>query len=94
VPRGAFKPAPNVDSAVLSIQDIAGFGTPEEESWFFEVLRAGFAHKRKQLAKNLESLAGKERVQTALIKQSLPEKIRAEELSLADWRNLAGALAH
>ncbi len=93
VPRGAFKPAPNVDSAVLSIQDIAGFGTPEQEAWFFEVLRAGFAHKRKQLAKNLEPVAGRNRVRQALVENGLPEKVRAEELSLADWKQLASALA-
>lgn len=93
VPRGAFRPAPNVDSAVLSIKDIKGdFADTAEEDWFFEVLRTGFGHKRKQLVKNLETLAERERVVEALASLSLSEKIRAEDLSLAEWKALAKAL--
>ena len=55
VPRGAFKPAPNVDSAVLSISNISRkhFATTEEEQRFFAFLHAGFAHKRKFVRNNL-----------------------------------------
>ena len=55
VPRGAFKPAPNVDSAVLTIRGISrkNFTTQEEERRFFALLHAGFAHKRKYVRKNL-----------------------------------------
>ncbi len=82
VPRGAFVPAPSVDSAVLSVRDISrnGFRNQEEERRFFELLHAGFAHKRKMLAKNLAA-AG---IHTA----AAPAKIRAEDLSLSDWLNL------
>lgn len=93
VPRGAFKPAPNVDSAVLSIKDIQGdFDTAEAEEWFFEVLRTGFGHKRKQLVKNLEALVPREQVAGALTALSLSEKIRAEDLSLREWKELARLL--
>ena len=96
MPRGAFKPAPKVDSAVLSIQGISGkaFESEAEERWFFEVLRAGFAHKRKQLAKNLEAVAPREQVRSALESLSLPEKVRAEDLLISDWLALARALSH
>ena len=95
VPRGAFRPAPNVDSAVLSIKDIKGdFGSNEEETWFFEVLRTGFGHKRKQLVKNLEELVPRGRVVEALTSLSLSEKIRAEDLSLLQWKDLAKLLHH
>ena len=79
VPRGAFRPAPNVDSAVLSIRDISrkNFPSPEEERRFFSLLRAGFAHKRKLLANNLK--------EAGLISEDIPEKARAEDLSLVDW---------
>ena len=91
VPRGAFKPAPNVDSAVLSITQISGdgFATKAHEDRFFEVLRAGFAHKRKLLMKNLEAVAPSERIREAFKAAALPEKARAEDVPLAAWRALA-----
>lgn len=94
VPRGAFKPAPSVDSAVLSITGIRqdAFESPREEKSFFAVLRAGFAHKRKQLGKNLEELADREAVQKALADAGIEARARAEELPLAAWRSLAASL--
>ena len=93
VPRGAFKPAPNVDSAVISIRDIkAPFGSAAQESRFFEVLRAGFAHKRKLLAGNLSALASKAALAAAFASAGVPEKARAEDLPLSAWRSLAETL--
>ena len=79
VPRGAFRPAPNVDSAVLSIRDISrkNFTSSEEEKQFFHLLHTGFAHKRKILTKNLKSVTS-----AAL---TIPKNMRAEDMSLADW---------
>ena len=94
VPRGAFRPAPNVDSAVLTISDIqSGFASLKEEKTFFEVLRAGFAHKRKLLAGNLGVLAPSERVASALREAGIPEKARSEDVPLLGWRSLARALS-
>jgi 16S rRNA (adenine1518-N6/adenine1519-N6)-dimethyltransferase len=83
VPRGAFMPAPKVDSAVLGIQNISrsAFKTKKEEQKFFDILHAGFAHKRKFVRNNL-SLAGFDA-------QDIPEKARAEDLSLKTWLALA-----
>lgn len=94
VPRGAFKPAPNVDSAVLRIGNIsrAGFGDREEEECFFEVIRAGFAHKRKRLAKNLEEKFSKEMVASAFDVATLDINARAEDLSLETWKVLTREL--
>lgn len=90
VPRGAFRPAPKVDSAVLSIQQIADpFPSEAEEAWFFAVLRSGFAHKRKRLAKNLEAVAEKGGIAAAFSTLSLKETVRAEDVSLQEWRELA-----
>jgi 16S rRNA (adenine1518-N6/adenine1519-N6)-dimethyltransferase len=83
VPRGAFSPAPNVDSAVISVRDISRgrFASAPQEARFFALLRAGFAHKRKLLAKNLAT-AGFRGL-------SVPEKARAEDLTLLDWIELS-----
>lgn len=91
VSRGLFSPVPNVDSAILVITDISrdrlGSLSPER---FFNVLKTGFAHKRKVLAGNLEELLGKERVIDVVVKRGYSKTVRAEELSLEDWKVLAG----
>ncbi len=94
VPRGAFRPAPNVDSAVISITGIKqdAFQTPEEELFFFEVLRAGFSQKRKRLAKNLEQIAPKEGIESAFASMGLSLNTRAETVSEHVWRALAATL--
>ena len=79
VPRGAFNPAPNVDSAVLTIRDISRkhFASREQEEKFFTLLHAGFAHKRKFVRKNIE--------EAGLLAGDIPEKARAEDLPLSAW---------
>lgn len=83
VPRGAFVPAPNVDSAVLTIQNISrkAFKTKKQEQKFFDLLHAGFAHKRKFVRSNLSSAGFDPR--------DIPEKARAEDLPLSTWLALA-----
>ncbi len=96
VPRGAFVPPPSVDSAVLSVDNINNpFLTAEEERAFFSLLKTGFSHKRKLLARNLESLLPKSVISQAFLSCGVAEKARAEDLSVSVWRCLAVAvLAH
>jgi 16S rRNA (adenine1518-N6/adenine1519-N6)-dimethyltransferase len=90
VPKGAFVPQPAVDSAVISITDIhRPFASVKQESRFFELARAGFAHKRKLLAKNLEIVADKSAIEKAFTALSIPKKARAEDLPAATWHLLA-----
>lgn len=79
VPRGAFRPAPKVDSAVLSVRRISRqhFTDPESEARFFALVRAGFGQKRKRLVKNLEN--------AGFSAAELAPNARAEDLALADW---------
>jgi 16S rRNA (adenine1518-N6/adenine1519-N6)-dimethyltransferase len=57
VPRGAFAPAPEVDSAIIHISNISKNNfykfckgsLCENERDFFDLIHAGFAHKRKQI---------------------------------------------
>jgi 16S rRNA (adenine1518-N6/adenine1519-N6)-dimethyltransferase len=82
VPRGAFVPAPNVDSAVLTIRDISRerFESKAQEETFFALVHAGFAHKRKFVRSNLAD--------AGFSVGSIPEKSRAEDLQLSDWLEL------
>ncbi len=102
VAKGNFVPAPKVDSAVISISNIgksphfkglSGKSAAQFEKWFFDILHAGFAHKRKILTSNLK-LFFKENVITELPEKifekiGLTSKIRAEELSIEQWVLLA-----
>jgi len=93
VKRGSFSPAPAVDSAILRISDISKKNfTQFSEKHFFEVLRAGFAHKRKLLMNNLSATYGKERVQKVCETCNIPEKVRSEDVSPERWLCLATKL--
>lgn len=90
VPRGAFRPAPKVDSAVLSIENIRkdAFSSPEDEKVFFEVLRAGFSQKRKRLAKNLEQLYPASTIVRVFEALNLSPHVRSEDIHEDMWRAL------
>lgn len=102
VPARYFSPAPKVDSAVISIKNISrklfinNLETVQsstlhsfyncEENKFWQIVRSGFAHKRKKVTSNLKKFA-------PLIKgvgglETFGNK-RAEELTLSDWIELA-----
>lgn len=88
VPRGAFVPSPTVDSAILAIDGISNsrfIKNKLEISHFFRIVRAGFAHKRKFLIRNLESIADLNKIKEVWNILSFNEKIRAEDLTLEQW---------
>lgn len=96
VPASAFRPAPKVDSAVLAVYDVShttlsNFTDDKFES-FFKVVRAGFAHKRKLLVRNLEAVTTKTNAVEACTSVGLSPTVRAEDVSLADWIKLASRL--
>jgi len=95
VPPGAFTPPPTVDSAILSIENISDVHfksilakNPDGISYFFTIVRAGFAHKRKLLKRNLESVVTREKLDMVWGKMGLDEKIRAEDFTPDDWITL------
>lgn len=90
VPARYFTPSPKVDSAILAIENISdsNFHDKSAEKTFFEVVRAGFAHKRKILAGNLKGLFGED-IQKVLTETGAPKNIRAENLSLPQWIAIA-----
>jgi 16S rRNA (adenine1518-N6/adenine1519-N6)-dimethyltransferase len=83
VKAGSFVPPPKVDSAILNIEYISkDFFGDVSESDFFALVRRGFAHPRKVLASNLSATG------EFLAACGIPEKARAEDLLLGDWRQL------
>lgn len=89
VPRGAFAPAPKVDSAILLIDDISRDKLEVTSKFFFKVLRAGFAHKRKYLLRNLEEVINIESLQEIFKRLKMNEKMRAEDLPALGWIKLS-----
>jgi len=92
---GAFYPPPEVESAVLRIDRHSRPPVEvEDRETFFRVVRAGFAHPRKQLANSLAGglgISSREAVHL-LTAAGIDPRIRAERLDLADWARLARRL--
>jgi len=91
VPAASFYPAPEVDSAVLRI---GLYPEPavavSDEGGFFELVRAGFAAPRKQIANSLSQGLGlpKPGVLPLLEKADIVWERRAETLTLEEWARL------
>ena len=97
-----FRPQPKVDSAILLIDKISKnfFKNDMDENAFFQLVRVGFSSKRKMLINNLSSKTStrnlgigclsfsKEKLANIFEKLGIPLKIRAEDLSLQDWKEL------
>lgn len=83
-----FSPSPKVDSAIVAITNISKnkFKTKKEEADFFNTIKAGFAHKRKVLRKNLEILQKKPtQIDNIFEKLKINPKSRAEDINLENW---------
>ena len=90
VPKGNFSPVPKVDSAILKIGNISkNFFRGFSEKKFFEIVRLGFAHKRKKLLSNLAQKFGAGETESLFNKISLNENTRAEDVPLGRWREIA-----
>lgn len=88
VSKKYFHPQPKVDSAILLIENISNkFFEKIDEKKFFEIVKAGFLHKRKLLLGNLISggFGKREEIENIFKKLKISEKTRAENLSLKDW---------
>ena len=86
VPPECFHPRPLVDSTVMVTEPRRGDLPCHDRRLFDELIRRGFAQRRKQLRKALPASPAWEEVSSRL---GLPETARAEELSLAQWVELA-----
>ena len=95
VPPGAFRPPPQVESAVLHLRALAEPPVPvADPARFRAVLRAAFAQRRKNLVNALAPGLGlpAARVRDTLVSVGIEPERRAETLGLADFARLADAL--
>ncbi|WP_020620817.1 16S rRNA (adenine(1518)-N(6)/adenine(1519)-N(6))-dimethyltransferase RsmA [Paenibacillus daejeonensis] len=96
VPHTVFIPQPNVDSAVIKLKLRSEPPVAvSDESFFFRVVQASFAQRRKTLANNLTAFVGKEH-REALV--ALLEGVgvepgrRGETLSLTEFAAVSEAI--
>ena len=93
----AFFPPPKVDS--ICVELLGRQKAPvdvRDETWFFDVVKAGFAMRRKTLVKCLSEQKGlgvdRRQAQQVLETVGLPLTVRAEELSLEQFAALVNRL--
>ena len=94
VPAGAFRPIPQVDSAILRLDVYPQPAVAVAPEPFFTVVRAGFGQKRKQLLNSLSAGLGrpKPEIAAALACAAVDSMRRAETLSLGEWESLCRCL--
>lgn len=95
VPNDSFIPAPKVDSAVLKLNVLKEPRVKlDNEELFFKVIKAGFMQKRKTLLNSLSNsnVGSKEDLEKMLIDLNLDPRVRAENLSLEDFKNITDYL--
>lgn len=95
LPRGAFRPPPEVDSALVTMRlpgENAKLALENGES-FLEFVKTCFAQKRKTLSNNLRGLAEPARVRELLEQLHLREEARAEQLSVAQLAGVYGVIS-
>ncbi len=98
VSKNCFIPKPDVDSAVVRLKKRElGFVQDIPKDFFFQVVRASFAQRRKTLLNSLGLQpwlkGGKERLKEILNKLGIKETARAEELSIEAFSMLCRELS-
>ena len=93
VSRNAFTPKPNVDSIVISLVTKKERLSLLNEELFFALIRDSFRFKRKNLRNNLKGY-NIEIIEEILKKYNYDLTVRAEQLSLEIFVEIANALNH
>lgn len=97
VPKTVFIPQPNVTSSVLTLKRREKPPVQvDDESLFFELVKASFAHRRKTIRNNLlrhfnQSLK-KELVLQSLAEAEIDESVRAEAITIDQFARLANVI--
>lgn len=99
VSRKVFVPSPNVDSAIVVLTPRTNPlpVQPFDKQKLFGFIRGCFAHRRKSLWNNLQSVIGKdpavkEKMTVVLAQLDISPQIRPEKLTLEQFIELANAL--
>lgn len=92
VSKFAFNPVPKVESAVINFERKDKKIELKSENFFFKLINDAFKMKRKTLKNNLINYDWS-KIKNYLKKNNLEENIRAEELSLENFIDIANILS-
>jgi 16S rRNA (adenine1518-N6/adenine1519-N6)-dimethyltransferase len=92
VPQKAFQPPPQVDSAILRLSPYTLASPAHNPRFLDQLVKLGFANRRKMLRNNLKSLLDGDRLMPILEDLQIEVQVRAEELSLSQWIDLSNQL--
>ncbi len=91
VPREFFTPPPKVDSQVIILETRQQpLVSRDDEKDFFRVVKGGFSAKRKKLRSSLSGglIIEKSQAEELLSSADISPDLRAEDLSIAQWKKL------
>ena len=90
VPKDAFWPKPEVDSAIIKIIPLINANKNLiDANHFFRIVKAGFSQPRKQLANNLRQLGlEKEAIKKNLLAEQVNPERRPATLTIKEWIKL------
>ena len=93
VPATVFVPKPKVESALVGlVRRAAPPVSVPSEAELFDLVRSGFAHRRKMLRSSLRPVLG-DRAVDVLESAGVPPTARAEALGLDEWAAVARGAA-
>jgi len=88
IPKGAFRPVPKVDSAVVHIEILERPSVlVRDEEIFFRVIKTAFSQRRKMLSNSLKSIG--EDVKERLTESGIDPNRRPETLSIEEFARLS-----
>lgn len=88
IPKEAFRPVPNVDSAVIHIEILPSPTVAvADEKLFFRIIKTAFSQRRKTLSNSLKPLS--KGIKEILTSAGIEPEIRAESLSIEEFGRLA-----
>ena len=95
LPPAAFRPPPEVASALVSLKfpSEAGSMPSEQGAKFLDFVKTCFAQKRKTLSNNLRSLVTPGQTRQILVDLKLREDARAEQLNVPQFLELYRAIS-
>ncbi|MEO1590203.1 MAG: 16S rRNA (adenine(1518)-N(6)/adenine(1519)-N(6))-dimethyltransferase RsmA [Cyanobacteria bacterium J06632_22] len=93
VPAKAFKPPPKVESAVVRLRP-RPFPIPvRSPALFDQLVKLGFAQKRKMLRNNLKGMIDRTVLTEILTELKINPEARAEALSIPSWVTLSNRIS-
>jgi 16S rRNA (adenine1518-N6/adenine1519-N6)-dimethyltransferase len=92
VPPQAFQPPPKVTSAVIRLRPRPFEMTARSPQALQQLVKLGFASKRKMLRNNLAAIIERSPLLTLFATLNIPDNVRAEDLSVADWVALSNKM--